>query len=243
MLLRNLYHGTTMRRADTIRNNGFRTGERRLDRWLASNGVYLVASRPTVAYHFAERTARSDRAVGPRDTPVVLSVSLSWPIPEKILDLTTDQGLWSLYDTCEQVYGYFRAPKPGDELDAEYASMKASAREDMQDVDEMLCNAKKKEEQGGKVNWTTVSIDLLVMLCGYSVVLAIFQEGRTFHQVFGTRMPKVSTVPEYEGIRIRDHIEVCVIDQSLIDASKIVLVEIEELRLDDPFVRMTVVTG
>lgn len=243
MIPLNLYHGTTEPRAKQIIENGFLDCGRRFDRWLASNGIYLVANRPSMALHFAERAIRSDRRLGARDRPMVLSVSVNWPDRGKVLDLTTDQGMSALYDACEQLYGHYRPSKPGAVECDELAALKADVRDREQALLELLAEAKSADECSlRKVNWTTVAIDLLVAVHDFAVVVAAIYEGQTFHQMFGTQMPKVSTVPEYEGIRVRDHIEVCVVDLSLIDMDQTSVYEIDSLRIrDDPFLKFVIV--
>lgn len=244
MIALELFHGTTRSRAASIASTGFKVGSRRFDRWIASKGVYLVANRPSVAFHFAQRSVASNRGLmAERDEAAVLMVPIQWPSPSKVLDLTSDEGLRRLFDSCERIYGHLRTKTDEISGNSFRAQYKRDARSREEELEQLLSEALIQREGGLRVSWTTLAIDMLVEELRCSLVITAFQEGVSFDEAFGNKFPALSTAPEFQGFRVRDHIEVCVVDVSLIEEDKIEVFNFGPDDLADPFYQRVVIKG
>jgi hypothetical protein len=97
-----LYHGTSEAAYGSIKRNGFVLGDHCFLGWLNTTGVYCVCGRPLIAKRFAEREAQRDRS-----KPVVLEVPVRIPDSDRILNLTTDEGMNLLFESYEENWRLF----------------------------------------------------------------------------------------------------------------------------------------
>jgi hypothetical protein len=207
-----LYHGTTQKRFEFIMQDGFKTGEGRIDNWLAVRGISLVCNRSLIARRFANKA--SDLADG--SGPVVLIIPVVWPEERYILDLTTDEGMARLFQGYKAIRRLLAPLKLGSETPPEYREYMDSLRAADAEFHKWL-TCLVDESSSARTNWDAVTIESLVDTLRIQIVIAAIQEGNTFHRTFGGRDPKHDSIPAYHGLRIRDHIEVCVTDPQVID--------------------------
>jgi len=77
------------------------------------------------------------------------------------------------------------------------------------------------EEQTGRgkssFNFDCAAITRLAYRQGYAVVFAAIQEGQPLNYLFHEHSPEWSRTLGFRGIRLRDHLEVCVIDPALFE--------------------------
>ena len=63
------------------------------------------------------------------------------------------------------------------------------------------------------------------MVLGIQYIIAVVQEGSTLNFALWKKEPHYKTVPSFRGLRLRDHIEVCVTTLALIHAASIEVVD------------------
>lgn len=236
MFNQKFYHGTSTAVYESIKKNGFVLGEHSFHGWLGTKGIYLVCDRPLVAKKFAERTAMRDKS-----EPLVLEVHINLPEPNYILNLMTDDGMNLFFESYEENFRLLAKSKLGSETPKDYEDYFQSIKIKDIEIETLLKAAhslwvKKPEE----VNWDTLVVATLVIGSKICMIVAAIQEGTTFNRIFATTEPKWDKVKGYNGIRVRDHIEVCITDTNYIINEKIIpLVNTEQ---DQNYNRRFIVT-
>lgn len=215
------YHGTSQKRYESIQKNGFLLTERRFHNFLATQGVYLVPNRPLIARRFAKQSCREDFSA-----PIVLQVSLNLSKPVRTLDLTSDIGMNRFYEAYVKAKGLYsvkRIPKLGSRTPLDYVEYLKSVEIANQDIVNKLDEADRAlQENQRHFNWDTVALDIAVDEDKIQLIIAAIYEGNTFNRTFSSREPNYHGSPHYNGIRARDHLEVCITDLSIINLERIV---------------------
>ena len=220
-----LYHGTSSKRAKSIRKNGFQIPPHKEDRWLGSNGVYFVSNRPSIAYRFACKATLVDRS-----SEVILKVSFNLQDNDTILDLTSDSGLNILFCCYLRLYRAFNqrqdknnARTPDVYKPDEYES----------DLEHKIKEFEKNAEQvlslylNKSGNWDSAALRLAAMEKNMGIIAAAIQEGDSFSLSI-LNSPFKDSYSNYSGIRYRDHIEICFIDQLLLQRCSVSTININE---------------
>lgn len=211
-----LYHGTSKARFESIKTNGFLHGDPHYNNYLAPSGTYLVLGRPLVARRFAQIVAEEDRS-----TPVVISLSLSMVTENETIDLTTDEGMHLLYIGYNEIkrlnkikrrLSRSRAPRGYNE----------SLKSEQETIDQWLDELFDLELSTKKTstNWDSATLKYICQILEYRIIIAAIQEGTTYNLSYSGKQPRQNK-SNYRGIKIRDHVELCVLDVSLIDEKTI----------------------
>ena len=212
-----LYHGTSRNRFESISEKGFLHGDPHYNNYLAPTGTYLIFGRPLVARRFARIVAEEDCS-----TPVVISLCLDSVTEDETIDLTTDEGMHLLYVGYTEIRrmskrrkrsNKSRTPKTYNEsLLAEQESVELW-------LDELF--ALEISTERNSINWDSPVLKYISQILGQRLIIAAIQEGTTFNKPYSGKQPKYNISSNYRGIRIRDHIELCVLDISLINETTI----------------------
>ena len=212
-----LYHGTSNTRFKSIQTKGFLHGDPHYDNYLAPSGIYLIIGRPLLARRFAEIAAEEDDS-----TPVVITLSLNTVTEAETIDLTTDEGMHLIYVGYTAIKRKFkskrrssksRTPKNYNEsLQAEQKAIDLW----LDELFDMELSTKKNS-----INWDSPVLKYISQNLDQRLIIAEIQEGTTFNQSYTGKEPRYNKSKNYRGIRIRDHIELCVLDTSIIDETTI----------------------
>lgn len=186
--------------------------------WLAPVGFYLFCNRPLLAYKYAKKRTKRDqykcRKAG-KDTvvkPVVFEIKLKNFPSDGIFDLTTDYGILKLNKAHEDIKFRMEDTKYIDASD---------------DYVKSIEDAKKK--YGNSFNYDSAAIKALMEDCVYKLIIAAIQEGPTFnYKVHGHEL-KYDRVEGFHGIRLRDHLEACVVDIGILNKKSMSLVCLDTL--------------
>ena len=208
-----LYHGTSKARFESIKTNGFLHGDPHYNNYLSPSGTYLVLGRPLVARRFAQIVAEEDRS-----TPVVISLSLSNVTENEIIDLTTDEGMHLVYVGYNEIRRKAKSKKRSSRSRTPreyYKSLKSEQETTDQWLDNLL--ALELSTKKNSTNWDSAALKYISKILDKRLIIAAIQEGTTFNLSYSGKEPKYNISRNYRGIRIRDHVELCVLDASLID--------------------------
>jgi len=215
------YHGTSKAAYESIRQTGFVLGKHSFHRWLGTRGIYLVCNRPLVAMKFAERTAMRDGSL-----PVVLEVPIHLPKPEHTVNLMTDEGMNLFWESYEANYTLLAKSKLGSDTPKEYAEyFQAIKIKDVQIRDLLEEAFKGYDAAPTEVNWDTLATATMEVVLKVCMVIAAIQEGTTFNLLFAPAEPSWEKTKSYRGTRVRDHIEICLLDTSYIENDAIQLLD------------------
>jgi len=228
-----LYHGTSFGRAEAISNIGFKKSVHRYDRWLGSDGIYFVSNRPLIALRFAEICA-NEEATG----PAVLAVSLSDFDDESILDLTSDIGLNNLYRGYSRLERIFKQTKHASHprtTDTYFVDL-TSKLDSIDGVAKGILALNISEKNS--FNWDSAALRLVAMECNCQIIVAAIHEGTTFNLSFSGENYHHRISRNYKGLKFRDHIEVCIIEPSIISKESIEFINKDDITngLENTFV-------
>jgi len=201
-----LYHGTSLKRWESIRKNGFSLGED-FSSWLCAKGIYLVCNRPVIARHFAHVRAQKDDS-----PPVVLSVSVRSLGPAEVLDLTTDSGMMKFFREYLHQKSILETDPRG------FFAKNASSSDGIGVFVKSIEDKQRKTLR--PINWDCLVITWLVQEKKLAAVIAAVQEGNPFSFHFTSQILKYRRVKSYKGIRFRDHLQVCITRPDVIIKSK-----------------------
>ena len=203
----NLYHGTTESASLNIEKDGFRCSDKNYSYYLSAYGIYFVVNRPLIATRFALKS----------NEPIVLKVSLKDIPKERILDLTTDEGmniLWETYDNLKKAgFDLKRMTKELKNTSHEPLKIKyLKSKIDINPMKDILGSTKRwRKDSASKIkifNADSVVLDHLSRY--YILIISSVNEGVTLQKKFTFSEAKYKSVKGYKGIQARNHIEVCV---------------------------------
>lgn len=234
-----LYHGTNSEYAKSILNKGFmikncdeKSPLTNSKNWLHPAAIYFSVNRPLIALRFAEK---SSKKFGDNSLPALFKVELTHAfIDIKTLDLTTDQGinlLYNGYSEINEILDYQFEIEPASD-DIYYQSV-YKITSDLKNRDFSFLNRSRENKIS---NFDSVAIEWIAETNKFSAVLAVIQEGSSFHQHFRKKSFIHSTSRNFHGLRLRDHLELCLIDLSLINSIQIIDPLIVKHNLDPTFV-------
>jgi hypothetical protein len=191
--------------------DGFNICPPKYDRWLSPEGIYFVPNSPLLALRFAMISATQDRC-----EPVVIASKLIGMAKRKMLDLTSDSGLNKLYKGYERLevnYKYNKHELSPRTPDSYFSDLKNKLGHLDGEAGKLL---ELNISHTSSMNWDSAALRLVAMENNCSIIAAAIQEGNTFNLIFSGKNFNHRISKNYHGIRIRDHIEVCVLDANLI---------------------------
>lgn len=212
-----LYHGTSKKRFESIKKNGFMHGDPHYNNYLAPSGAYFFLGRPLLARRCAQIAAEEDRS-----TPVVVSVSISKVTEEETIDLTTDEGMHFLYTGCNEIRREAKGIRRSERSRTPRKYYESLKRE--QEINEQWLNDLLDLELSTKnytTNWDSAALKYICERGKKRLIIAAIQEGTTFNLSYSGKQPKSNMSRNYRGIRIRDHVELCIYDVSLINKEEL----------------------
>lgn len=215
-----LYHGTSSKCYEKILRSGFNKNKTNYTNWLAPSGVYLFCSRPLLAFKYAVKKSRSDKLKFNDNTikPVVFEVKLKKYHASDVLDLTTDDGIYRLHNAHQQLKILIS---------------------DMNSIDNTCPSYKESIEMAlGPItesyNFDSKALELMITRNEFKIVIAAIQEGLSLNRHVHSHRLVYDRVPGYCGIRLRDHLEACVVETKIINKSfSIVDIEALKTKYDD----------
>jgi len=91
-------------------------------------------------------------------------------------------------------------------------------------------------------NWDSAGLRLAAMENNCQIIVAAFQEGTSFNLSFSGSDFNHGTSKNYKGLSYRDHIEVCILDASIIPVESMCIVDIEDIKdqFDDMFINAVI---
>lgn len=212
-----LYHGTSKKRFESIKKKGFLHGDQHYNNYLAPLGTYLVLGRPLIARRFAQMVAEEDCS-----TPVVVSVSISGVTEDETIDLTTDEGMHFLYSGYNAIRRLAKSKRRSECARAPreyYESLKHEQEIADQWLNDLL--TPKLSIKENTANWDSATLKYICEKANQRLIIAAIQEGTTFNLSYSGKQPKYNISKNYRGIRIRDHVELCIYDVSLINKEEL----------------------
>jgi hypothetical protein len=222
-ILPTLYHGTIESSYLNIKAHGFRCSDKNYSNFLAASGVYFFINRPLLAIRRGERFTDS----------VLLTSSLLEIPTENVLDLTTDEGmniLWTTYDELNKKRNDVKRWK--EELKTDCDEVRKiyllSKIEKEKNIFENHFLPAEKWVDGNKKNFNMDSLVLDHLSRQFIVIISIVSEGVTMQKKFTAFESKYETVEGYNGIRTRNHLEICVTNTNFIDKTSIREVNIDK---------------
>jgi len=220
------YHGTSRVRYKSIKEHGFMFATPNYRNWLAPVGVYFIVNRPLVALRFAREASAADDS-----EPVLLKVPINFPKDrDRVLDLTTDDGMFLLFRGYELARRLYHAPRSkfGPNIPPGLAEYKKSLMDKYRSLKKTLDEVPFKLWRAHEnVNWDSLAMEILRQESSIALVTATLHEGITFNLRFTSKQPVYPKARSHKGIRARDHIEVCVMDVACIDLAGITEIDPE----------------
>ena len=220
-----LFHGTSRQRFDSIVKNGFQLGSIHYDQFLSATGIYFVANRPLIARRFALMAATEEQC-----EEIVVSVELKPLANDALLDLTTDKGSHILYKGYLRLIQLFKQKRR--EATPRTPTVYEASLENYVSSFELFGKEllMRMSEHKKPLNWDSPALKCIASENNSAVIVAAIQEGTTFNEIFIHEKYTHGTSKNYHGISCRDHLEICVIDPSLIDMKSLqVRLEQEDL--------------
>ena len=185
------------------------------DRWLIAKGLYFVIERPLIALRYARQAAINQ---GYQENEiVVLEYLLSDFKLANVLNLCSDEGQYILWKCYAELRQFLNSQKVISRKVAQFSAyqqdLAASQNARRKKISELISQMWQTDDAGQKKNPDSYAILLLnAAENGYDAVLAMFQEGEPVSTYFNQKMPTYDSTPAYRGIRIRDHLELCLVD-------------------------------
>lgn len=209
-----LYHGTSKARLATIKKDGFKIGTAaHHDRWLHPRSLYFVQNSPLLALRFGLLATKGDTT----GEPAVIEVTLKSYAANSILDLTSDAGRHLLFVGYKRIEFALNSLRPvkNSKIPDEYHDDLHEKLKQANEVAIRLVEGITKEKES--INWDSVAIQLIAIENDKSIVVAAVAEGKPLSKIFLSELFTHSK-SSYSGQRTRDHIEICVLDPSIISS-------------------------
>ena len=213
-----LYHGTSSSRAEKILKHGFKLGDHNHGNRIASKAIFLVLNRPLISLRHAIKQSDDDED-NDKDA-VVFNVTLKGIDDESFLDLTSDVGLHILFEGYAKLNRIFKQEEIIRNISVYDYDGKQYKASGLKYISELHSYGQKILKQCSlsreSICWDTAPLRLIAKENFYEVIVATIQDGALISDDFQFTVAKDSENSNYKGLRYLDHIEVCVLNESLI---------------------------